>query len=79
MMQLYVLLKRHTRAYLMANANPDQIAYDNEHKNKMVAFLEESKNHFTDTYAIAKIDELMTFINDHVNQPVYAINEYIRN
>ncbi len=64
---------------LMTDPDSDQIAYDNESKNTIVAFLEESKNHFTDTYAIAKIDELITFINAHVNQPVYAINEYIKN
>jgi len=64
---------------LMTNPDSGQIAYDNEHKNKMVAFLEESKNHFSDTYAIAKIDELITLINNNVNKPVYAINEYIKN
>jgi len=63
----------------MTNPDSGQIAYDNEHKNKMVAFLEESKNHFSDTYAIAKIDELITLINNNVNKPVYAINEYIKN
>ncbi len=45
----------------------------------MIAFLEESKNHFTDTYAIAKIDQLITLININVNKSVYTINEYIRN
>ena len=78
-MPKYVLSKQNSRAFLMTNPDSSQIAYDNDSKNKMVAFLEESKNHFTDTYAIAKMDELITLINNNVNKPVYAINEYIKN
>ncbi len=63
----------------MTNPDSSHIAYDNESKNTIVAFLEESKNYFTDTYAIAKIDELITLISNNVNKPVYAINEYIKN